>query len=402
MVLKERQDGVLVLTLNRPEKLNAITGELLDALYAALKEGEEDREVRALLLTGAGRAFSAGQDLTEFGDRKPDYEAHLRRYNRVVEALSGLEKPLVVAVNGVAAGAGMSLALWGDLRLAAVGASFTTAFVRIGLVPDSGLSFLLPRLVGLAKAQELLLLSPRLSAEEALALGLVHRVVPAEKLMEEALSLAKELAQGPTRAYALTKKLLLETYRLSLTEALAPRPSSRARPARPRTTRRGSGPLGRSGRPASRADDPLPPGPGPQEGGGRLRPSRRGVGFFLQAPTPFLQALEEGKEVGVHTHLLLKEEGLSLYGFPDEENLALFELLLSVSGVGPKVALALLSALPPRLLARALLEGDARLLTSASGVGRRLAERIALELKGKVPPTSSPGRRWRARPRRRR
>lgn len=221
MVLKERQDGVLVLTLNRPEKLNAITGELLDALYAALKEGKEDREVRALLLTGAGRAFSAGQDLTEFGDRKPDYEAHLRRYNRVVEALSGLEKPLVVAVNGVAAGAGMSLALWGDLRLAAVGASFTTAFVRIGLVPDSGLSFLLPRLVGLAKAQELLLLSPRLSAEEALALGLVHRVVPAEKLMEEALSLAKELAQGPTRAYALTKKLLLETYRLSLTEALA-------------------------------------------------------------------------------------------------------------------------------------------------------------------------------------
>ena len=221
MVLKERQDGVLVLTLNRPEKLNAITGELLDALYAALKEGEEDREVRALLLTGAGRAFSAGQDLTEFGDRKPDYEAHLRRYNRVVEALSGLEKPLVVAVNGVAAGAGMSLALWGDLRLAAVGASFTTAFVRIGLVPDSWLSFLLPRLVGLAKAQELLLLSPRLSAEEALALGLVHRVVPAEKLMEEALSLAKELAQGPTRAYALTKELLLETYRLSLTEALA-------------------------------------------------------------------------------------------------------------------------------------------------------------------------------------
>ena len=221
MILNELQAGFFVLTLNRPEKLNAITGELLDALYAALKEGEEDREVRALLLTGAGRAFSAGQDLTEFGDRKPDYEAHLRRYNRVVEALSGLEKPLVVAVNGVAAGAGMSLALWGDLRLAAVGASFTTAFVRIGLVPDSGLSFLLPRLVGLAKAQELLLLSPRLSAEEALALGLVHRVVPAEKLMEEALSLAKELAQGPTRAYALTKKLLLETYRLSLTEALA-------------------------------------------------------------------------------------------------------------------------------------------------------------------------------------
>lgn len=111
-----------------------------------------------------------------------------------------------------------------------------------------------------------------------------------------------------------------------------------------------------------------------------------GVGFQVQAPIPFLQGLEEGQEVAVHTHLQLKEEGLSLYGFPEEDSLALFELLLSVSGVGPKVALALLSALTPRLLARALAEGDLRLLTSASGVGRKLAERIALELKGKVPP----------------
>ncbi|GAB5603666.1 enoyl-CoA hydratase-related protein [Thermus sp. FJN-A] len=221
MVLKEKREGVLLLTLNRPERLNALTGSLLEELHEALRQGNEDPEVRALLLTGAGRAFSAGQDLMEFGEAKPDYEAHLRRYNRVVEALSRLEKPLVVAVNGPAAGAGMSLALFGDLRLAAVGASFTPAFIKIGLVPDSGMSFLLPRLLGLAKAQELLLLSPKLSAEEALALGLVHRVVPAETLLEEALSLARELAQGPTRAYALTRKLLLETYRLSLSEALA-------------------------------------------------------------------------------------------------------------------------------------------------------------------------------------
>ena len=110
-----------------------------------------------------------------------------------------------------------------------------------------------------------------------------------------------------------------------------------------------------------------------------------GVGFFLQAPGPFLQALQEGQEVGVHTHLLLKEEGLSLYGFPEEASLRLFELLLSVSGVGPKVALALLSALGPGLLAQALAHGDLRLLTSASGVGRKLAERLALELKDKVP-----------------
>jgi len=111
-----------------------------------------------------------------------------------------------------------------------------------------------------------------------------------------------------------------------------------------------------------------------------------GVGFFLQAPGPFLASLREGQEVAVHTHLQLKEEGLSLYGFPDEESLTLFELLLSVSGVGPKVALSLLSALTPKLLARALAEGDLRLLTSASGVGRKLAERLALELKGKLPP----------------
>lgn len=110
-----------------------------------------------------------------------------------------------------------------------------------------------------------------------------------------------------------------------------------------------------------------------------------GVGFLLQAPQPFLKNLQEGRETEVFTHLQVKEDGLSLFAFPDEESLALFELLLSVSGVGPKAALSLLSALTPKLLARALAEGDLRLLTSASGVGRKLAERLALELKGKVP-----------------
>ncbi|MDM7324486.1 MAG: Holliday junction branch migration protein RuvA [Thermus sp.] len=111
-----------------------------------------------------------------------------------------------------------------------------------------------------------------------------------------------------------------------------------------------------------------------------------GVGFFVQAPSPFLDSLKEGQEVAVHTHLELKEEGLFLYGFPEEESLLLFRLLLSVGGVGPKVALSLLSTLTPRLLAQALAQGDVRLLSGASGVGKRLAERMALELKGKVPP----------------
>ncbi|WP_243031271.1 Holliday junction branch migration protein RuvA [Thermus altitudinis] len=116
-----------------------------------------------------------------------------------------------------------------------------------------------------------------------------------------------------------------------------------------------------------------------------------GVGFWVQAPETFLHTLREGQEVAVHTHLQTREEGLFLYGFPDEESLLLFELLLSVSGVGPKVALSLLSALTPRLLAQALAQGDLRLLTAASGVGKRLAERIALELKGKVPPQLQTG-----------
>ncbi|KGQ21623.1 enoyl-CoA hydratase-related protein [Thermus filiformis] len=220
MLEKTRSENVLVLALNRPE-VNALTSEVLSALAEALEEARKDPGVRALVLTGKGRAFSAGQDLKEFGDQAPDYEAHLRKYNRVVEALVYLDKPTVAALNGAAAGAGLSLALACDFRLASEEASLTTAFSRIGLVPDSGMTFFLPRLVGYAKALELILLSPRLSAREALELGLVHRVVAPERLLEEALGLAHTLAQGPTRAFALAKKALLESHRLSLEEALA-------------------------------------------------------------------------------------------------------------------------------------------------------------------------------------
>lgn len=219
MLERTRLENVLVLALDRPE-VNALTSELLLALEEALEGAREDPGVRALVLTGRGRAFSAGQDLKEFEGQSPDYEGHLRKYNRVVEALVHLGKPTVAAIGGAAAGAGLSLALACDFRLMSEGASLTTAFSRIGLVPDSGMTFFLPRLVGYAKALELILLSPRLSAKEALELGLVHRVVAPEKLMEEALALAQTLAQGPTRAFALAKKALLESHRLSLEEAL--------------------------------------------------------------------------------------------------------------------------------------------------------------------------------------
>ncbi len=220
MLEKTRLESVLVLALDRPQ-VNALNSDLLLALAEGLEEAQKDSSIRALVLTGKGRVFSAGQDLKEFEGKAPDYEGHLRKYNRVVEALVHLEKPTLAAIEGAAAGAGLSLALACDFRLMSETASLTTAFSRIGLVPDSGMTFFLPRLVGYAKALELIWLSPRLSAKEALALGLVHRVVASETLMEEALALARALAQGPTRAFALSKKALLESYRLSLEETLA-------------------------------------------------------------------------------------------------------------------------------------------------------------------------------------
>ncbi|MGQ9692917.1 MAG: enoyl-CoA hydratase-related protein [Thermaceae bacterium] len=220
MLDTSRADGVLILALDRPE-VNALTSDLLLALEERLEEAGQGPEVRAVILTGKGRAFSAGQDLREFEGQPPDYEGHLRKYNRVVEALVNLGKPTVAAINGAAAGAGLSLALAADFRIASEAATFTTAFTRIGLVPDSGMSFFLPRLVGYAKALELILLSPRLSAQEALGIGLVHKVVAGERLMEEALNLAKTLAEGPTLALGLAKKALLESHRLSLEAALA-------------------------------------------------------------------------------------------------------------------------------------------------------------------------------------
>jgi 2-(1,2-epoxy-1,2-dihydrophenyl)acetyl-CoA isomerase len=206
---------VCTVTLNRPDSLNSMNDQMTTDLAAVLKQLKRDPGVRCVVVTGAGRAFSSGQDL---GDLKKKYSdaAHVphlaedlrRRYNPVILGLRDLEKPVIAAVNGVAAGAGLSLALACDIRIASDKASFIEVFVNVGLVPDSASTYTLPRLVGLGKALELCFTGDKVSAEDALRIGIVNRVVPADKLMEATNEVATRLAGLPTRAIGLTKRLL--------------------------------------------------------------------------------------------------------------------------------------------------------------------------------------------------
>jgi 2-(1,2-epoxy-1,2-dihydrophenyl)acetyl-CoA isomerase len=212
VLLVSRSDGVLRLTLNRPHRLNALDDELLDALGTALVVARDDEAVRCVLLTGAGRGFCAGADLAAGTLTGEDRSAAVRRhlqtfYNPIILGIRELEKPVVAAVNGVAAGAGMSLALACDLRICAESASFLQAFVRIGLVPDAGSTYFLPRLVGMARAAELAMLGEQIPAVDALRMGLVNHVVPDEALPDAAGELAARLARGP-RSIGLIKRAL--------------------------------------------------------------------------------------------------------------------------------------------------------------------------------------------------
>src|SRR5207248_833249 len=205
--------GVLTITLNRPEKLNALNPEMLEQLARALERAKRESEIRAVLLIGAGRGFCSGQDLAE-RDVRPgappiDLSISLgKHYNPLVRRMRELPKPIVCAVNGVAAGAGATLALACDVVIAARSASFVQAFARLGLVPDAGGTFFLPRLVGTARAMGVALLAEPLSAERAEQWGLIWKVVDDERLAEEALALARALASGPTKGYGLLKKAM--------------------------------------------------------------------------------------------------------------------------------------------------------------------------------------------------
>lgn len=209
-VLVAKDAGVLSLTLNRPEKLNAFNPEMHNLVRAALEEARDDTAVRAVLLTGAGRGFCAGQDLSERNADAPiDLSVSLgSNYNPLVRRLRALPKPIVCAVNGAAAGAGANIAFACDIVLAARSASFVQSFAKLGLVPDSGGTYLLPRLAGAARAMGLALLGERLTAEDAERWGLIWKAVDDARLMDEAGALARSLAAGPTKGYGLIKKAL--------------------------------------------------------------------------------------------------------------------------------------------------------------------------------------------------
>lgn len=207
-------DGVLTLTLNRPDCLNAFNDPMSFELQDALKQAERDAKVRCVVLTGAGRGFSAGQDLqsrsigAQNGGTPHLGESIRKRYSPIIQKLRTMEKPVIAMVNGVAAGAGASIAFACDLRIVSEKASFIQAFVKVGLIPDSGACWLLPRLVGLGRAMELAMMGNKLEAETALQWGLVNRVVAEDQLLEETLSLARQLAAGPTRALGLMKRAM--------------------------------------------------------------------------------------------------------------------------------------------------------------------------------------------------
>ncbi|MBC6451712.1 enoyl-CoA hydratase-related protein [Actinokineospora xionganensis] len=225
-LLIEDQAGVRTLTLNRPDAFNSLTVELKEDLLAALEDAAADDSVRAVVLTGAGKAFCAGQDLKEHmallaaGDPAPLSTVD-KHYNPIVSAITGLPKPIIAAVNGMAAGAGASFAYACDLRITASTAKFLMAFANVGLTADSGAAWTLPRLIGYGRAMEMMLLAKPVDAEEALRIGMVTQVVAPEDVLGTAQALAATMAAGPTTAYAKIKEAMLASAGGPLAEGLA-------------------------------------------------------------------------------------------------------------------------------------------------------------------------------------
>lgn len=212
-ILSEQNDQVLILTLNRPDKFNSFNREMALELQAALDKAASDETVRAVLLTGSGKAFCAGQDLAEAIDTKGPGIPRIveEHYNPIVAKIRGIEKPVIALVNGVAAGAGANIALSCDVVIAAASASFIQAFSKIGLIPDSGGTFFLPRLIGFQRASALMMTGDKVTAAEALQMGMIFKSFPDESCMEEGLKLATNLSAMPTKALGLTKRLLNES-----------------------------------------------------------------------------------------------------------------------------------------------------------------------------------------------
>lgn len=220
----ECAEGIGRLTIDRPDKLNALDKATGAELFDAVERLRDDSTVRAIVLTGAGRAFSAGGDVREMSraDEMPEgfFEELLQTLNRTVLALCEMPKPVIAAVNGIAAGLGFNLALAADIRIAARNAEFTQAFLKIGLIPDGGGTYLLPRIVGWARATELILSARTVSSEEALRLGIVHEVVDDDEFPESVETWARRLADGPTAAIGRVKQLLAHSLTADLKSQL--------------------------------------------------------------------------------------------------------------------------------------------------------------------------------------
>ncbi|TMW73061.1 enoyl-CoA hydratase-related protein [Alteribacter natronophilus] len=214
------ENHVAWITLNRPDKLNAFTETMNREVTKALKLIRKDDDIRCVVITGSGRAFSAGEDLAGVNEETDHAEFLRKRYNPMIREMAALEKPIVAAVNGVAAGAGMSVALASDFRIASEKASFVEAFIHIGLVPDSGNLFYLPRLVGHAKAMELAVLGEKIKAAEAKEIGLVTAVYPEGSYHDEVKQFAERLASMPTKAVGLIKRYLYKSWDHDLNDML--------------------------------------------------------------------------------------------------------------------------------------------------------------------------------------
>lgn len=216
----EVKDRVATITLNRPDKLNAFTGPMIDAWVASLAEAQRDEGVHVVVVTGAGRAFCAGGDVGRMAEGAPSALDHKNQLweniHRVPKTLEAMDKPVVAMVNGLAVGAGMGMCLMCDLRIAAAEARFSTGYVKVGLVPGDGDTYFLPRLVGAAKALELLWTADFIEAPEALRLGIVNRVVPAAELREATYALARQIADGPQVSIRMIKRLVYQSLRLDL------------------------------------------------------------------------------------------------------------------------------------------------------------------------------------------
>lgn len=222
-VLYDVAEGVATVTLNRPDSLNAFNEQMISETTSALKQASRDDDVRCVVITGSGRAFSSGADLKDMRQRDENLSLgeHLRvSFNKLIGQIVGLEKPVIAAVNGVAAGAGCGVALAADIRIASDEASFIQAFSRVGLVPDSGSTWTLPRLIGYARAYEMAITADKIPATRAKEWGLVNDVVPAGQLMEVVAAWSLQLATGPTLAYGLTKRAMHRAATMTLSEAL--------------------------------------------------------------------------------------------------------------------------------------------------------------------------------------